>query len=304
MNQTTAQPSSPVNLDLSEIDTKQRWQQRPPKVFPSPWASEWGFDEYGLWQSFMVKGISHTMRYIPPGSFLMGSQEDEPERNSDETQHPVTLTQGFWMGETTVTQQLWLAVAGTNPSSFQEEESQNNTDGQAQLPVEKVSWNDCEQFCQQLNQLVPGLSLILPTEAQWEYACRAGTQTPFSTGEQLTTEQANYDGDDPYNNGEKGEYRSKTVAADAFTPNPWGLYQMHGNVWEWCRDGNSDYQAQPETDPVGEPDTDEQSDRVLRGGSWLGSGRFCRSASRNWGLRVGASGSIGLRVTQVEPAGE
>ncbi len=281
-------PTDPLDLfDLAEIDTRQRWQQRPPKDFPSAWASEWGFDEYGLWQSFVVKGIYYKMRYIPPGTFLMGSPENEPERGDNEIQHQVTLTDGFWLAETTVTQQLWQAVMKENPSYFKESEL---------LPVEQVSWDDCQKFCQQLNQCVPGLSVELPTEAQWEYACRAGTQTPFSTGEQLTSEQANYRGSHPYNDGAKGEYRGKTVTVNAFTPNPWGLMQMHGNVWEWCEDVWGDYEPQAQTNPLAQFESER---RVVRGGSWIDVGRRCRSACRDASRRGIADYLVGLRVTQV-----
>ncbi len=278
-----------MTTDLAEIDNKCRWKQRPPSSFPSRWACEWGFDDYGLWQSFKVKGILYKMRYICPGSFLMGSPDDEPERDIDETQHQVTLTQGYWLGETTVSQALWQAVMGNNPSRSQQ-------DGNINLPVECISWDDCQQFCAQLNSLIPGLALTLPTEAQWEYACRAGTQTPFSTGAQLTTEQANYHGHYPYSNGAKGEYRKKTVAVDAFEPNAWGLLQMHGNVYEWCKDGMRDYSQQAATDPVGDVDRPE---RVVRGGSWIYGARLCRSAYRS---DYGSSNyrfNIGLRVTQI-----
>jgi len=161
----TLTPSSP-QLDLAEIDPRERWRRRPPEEFPSPWASEWGFDEFGLWQSFVVSGeingepkqVTHKMRFIPKGKFLMGSPDDEPERRDNETLHLVELTQGFWLGETTVTQDLWCLIMGNNPSGF----------GQAngeQLPVEKVSWDDCQQFCQSLNQHIPGLHCGLPSEA-------------------------------------------------------------------------------------------------------------------------------------------
>ncbi len=283
----------PVNFDLTELDNRKRWQQRPPKTFPCPWASEWGFDEYGLWQSFKVKDISCKMRFIPAGSFLMGSPETEAERRDDETQHPVTLTRGFWLGETTVTQVLWQAMMANNPSSFKAEKDEL-------LPVDSVSWDDCEEFCQRINEKIPGLELSLPTEAQWEYACRAGTETPFSTGEQLSTEQANYNGNFPYNDGEKGQYRQKTVAVNSFSPNGWGLYQMHGNQWEWCKDGKRVYKSQAEVDPVG----DDGSVRVLRGGGWGLSGRICRSAFRLHSQRGSAFRDFGLRVSQVEPVAE
>jgi hypothetical protein len=162
------------------------------------------FDDYGLWQCFRVKGILCKMRFICHGSFLMGSPDAEAERFDDETQHPVTLTEGFWLGETAVTQQLWEAVMGNNPSHFKSDK--------AQLPVETVSWHDCQAFCLRINKLLPGLALTLPTEAQWEYACRAGTQTPFFTGQLLTTNQANYNGRDII------ESRGKTVAVGFFPP--------------------------------------------------------------------------------------
>jgi sulfatase modifying factor 1 len=276
-------------LDLGEIDTRQRWQQRPPEVFPSPWACEWGFDEYGLWQCFIIKGIRCKMRYIPPGSFLMGSPKSEPERDNDETQHQVTLTHGFWLGETTVSQPLWQVVTGNNPSYCK-------PNGDEISPVEEVRWDDCQEFCTAANKLIPNLALTLPTEAQWEYACRAGTQTPFSTGAQLTTAQANYHGDYPYNKGKKGVFRAKTVAVDSFAPNAWGLWQMHGNVWEWCQDGLREYDSEPVINPKGEVDGPQ---RALRGGGWRGYGSFCRSAYRGLNGRDNANRSFGLRLVQV-----
>ncbi len=265
-----------------------------------PHAPEWlhknqpQLDKHGLFIELEVKRIKLKLRYIPPGSFLMGSPETEAQREDDETQHPVTLTQGFWLGETTVSQVLWQAMMANNPSNFKAEKDEL-------LPVDSVSWDDCQKFCQRINEKIPGLELSLPTEAQWEYACRAGTETPFSTGEQLSTEQVNYDGNYPYNDGEKGQYRQKTVAVSSFSPNGWGLYQMHGNLWEWCSDGMRDYQPQAEVNPVG---TSEGSLRVLRGGSWGDFGRNCRSAAPARLQRVSAFRDIGLRVSQVEPARE
>lgn len=229
-------------LDLTTFDTQKRWQLRPPPQFPAPWAVEWGSDEYGLWQTFAVKGIPLTMRYIPPGKFLMGSPKNEPERDDDEQQHPVEITEGFWLAETTVTQVLWRAVMGDNPSDFNPKTNDKvNDNTEEELPVEQVSWDDCQQFFKQLNQLIPELHLTFPTEAQWEYACRAGSQTPFNTGENLTTEQANYNGNYPYADFDRGVSRGKTVPVKRFQPNAWGLYQMHGNVWEWCLDSRRDY---------------------------------------------------------------
>ena len=217
--------------------------------------------------------IRHVMRWIEPGTFMMGSPKDEAQREvygGDETLHQVTLSKGFWLGATTVTQELWQAVTGDNPSEFKGDER----------PVEQVSWEDAQKFMAQLNEEVPGLALDLPTETQWEYACRAGTITPFFFGENITTEQVNYNGNypyAPYADGEKGEYCQETVDVKALPCNDWGLYQMHGNVWEWCRDWFGDYSAEPVIDPQG-PGTGLS--RVFRGGSWIDYGRFCRSAYR------------------------
>lgn len=272
---TAKTPPKEFTLDLGEVDIRQRWQTRPPKQFPSPWACEWGFDEYGLWQCFQVKGIKYKMRYIPPGEFWMGSPEDEPERQSNETLHHVTLTEGFWLGETTVTQALWLAVMGGNPSGFEEKEGEH-------LPVERVSWDDCQGFMDKLKSMNSLLGFTFPTEAQWEYACRAGAQTRFNTGEVLTEKLANFE-----------RNVRQTVDVHRYVANPWSLKQMHGNLWEWCADSCRQYLAEPQVDPVGATDSEQ---RALRGGSWFISGRLCRSACRN-GHRRGARGyDIGLRL--------
>ena len=239
-----------------------------PDNFPASWASGWGEDQYGLWMTFNYKGIRHLFRWCEPGTFLMGSPEDEPELWDKETQHPVTLTRGFWIAETPVTQALWEIFMGDNPSHFKG----------AELPVEQVSWDDAQRFINKLNGMKPELQLCLPTEAQWEYACRAGTTTPFAFGDNITTNQVNYYGNRPYNNGKKGENRSQTVEVKSLPSNAWGLYQMHGNVWEWCQDWYGEYPSQSATDPQGAV---SGTHRVLRGGSWLFRGRFCRSAYRH-----------------------
>jgi len=266
-------------------------------------------DKYGLFVDIHVNDgttsqkLNFKLRYIPPGHFIMGSPIDEPERRDNETQHHVQLTTGYWLGETTISQALWQAVRGENPSEFKK--------GEAPLmPVDSVSWDDCQRFLNEFNQHHQGLSLSLPSEAQWEYACRAGTTTPFYTGSNLTTTEANYDGNFPYNplsnNNEKVLYREKTLPLipSDFTPNAWGLYQMHGNVWEWSQDEFGDYNELPAIDPVNEgANANSSALRVLRGGGWHGLGHYCRSASRRHFLAGGAVNNIGLRVTQVEPAG-
>jgi hypothetical protein len=166
------------------------------------------------------------------------------------------LSRGFWLADTACTQALWQAVTGAKPSYFKDD---------ARNPVENVSWDEVQAFLSELNRRVPGLQARLPSEAEWEYACRAGTTTPFSFGDNITPEQVNYDGNYPYAGGEKGLYRQKTVPAGSLPANPWGLYEMHGNVWEWCADWYGDYPNTPQVDPTG-PQTG--ASRVLRGGSW------------------------------------
>ncbi|MGH8476945.1 MAG: formylglycine-generating enzyme family protein, partial [Methylococcales bacterium] len=257
-----------------------------PPAFPEPWASDWGEDDSGLWMGFRVEGVRQGLRWIPPGTFLMGSPQGEHQRHEDETQHQVTLSQGFWLADTACTQALWMAVMGSNPSHFPGEER----------PVEQVSWDHVQEFLARLNQCVPGLNATLPSEAQWEYACRAGTTSPFSFGKTVNTEQANYHGNFPYHDQDpKGEYRGKTVDVKALPPNDWGLYQMHGNVWEWCRDGFREYTTASVVDPFG-PEDDRP--RVARGGSWNYFAWFLRCAARYRWRRADRSDCQGFRLSR------
>jgi sulfatase modifying factor 1 len=233
-----------------------------------PWASATGSDEYGRWAEIDLAGVRQRFRWIAPGSFVMGSPASEAERYHDEVQHPVTLTRGFWLADTACTQAFWQAVMGTNPGHFADD---------PRNPVETVSWNDVQSFIGQLNRRMPGLDARLPSEAEWEYACRAGTTTPFSFGDNITPEQVNYDGSSPYAGGKKGLNRGRTVPVGSLPPNPWGLHEMHGNVWEWCADWYGPYPAGERVDPHG-PQTGGY--RVLRGGSWHYYGWSVRSASR------------------------
>lgn len=227
----------------------------------------------------------------------MGSPANEHARENDELQHEVTLTRGFWLAETACTQALWQAVMGQNPSSFKGE----------RRPVEQVSWNEVQDFIERINGAVPELEARLPTEAEWEYACRAGTTTPFSFGEDITPDQVNYDGNYPYREGKEGQYRRETVEVASLPANPWGLYEMHGNVWEWCQDGYGDYPEGSVADPAGPP-TGER--RVLRGGSWINGGRGARSAYRNHyepGIRIHFFGfrlALGPELRQGERASQ
>ena len=226
------------------------------------------------------------MRWIKPGRFKMGSPKTEKERYEDETQHEVILTEGFWLADTTCMQELWEAVMGDNPSKFKG----------PQRPVECVSWEDCQVFFQKINQFKPDLELCLPTEAQWEYACRAGTTTPFSFGENITPEQVNYNGEYPYAGGKKGMYRKQTVEVKSLPCNNWGLYQMHGNVWEWCADWYGEIVTYTGVNPTGAASGE---DRVCRGGSWFYDGRFARSADRSGSTPASRGDDHGFRFSQV-----
>ena len=215
---------------------------------------------------------TQRLRWIEPGTFLMGSPEDEPERFDDEgPQHLVTLTRGFWLADTACTQALWRTVLGDNPGHFA---------GDPERPVDRVNWRQVQDFMRALEALLPGVRADLPTEAEWEYACRAGTTTPFSFGTTITPEQVNYDGNYPYDGGEPGLNREATVPVKSLPANPWGLYEMHGNVWEWCADGQRDYTPEPADDPLGARFGDS-TPRVVRGGSWGFNARRARSAVRS-----------------------
>ncbi len=224
-----------------------------------------------------IDGIEFV--WCPPGSFLMGSPPDEKERQDDERQHRVTLSQGFWIGKYELTQEQWESVMGSNPSRFKG--SRN--------PVESVSWEDCQAFIKKLNEDSGG-SYRLPTESEWEYACRAGTTTAYGFGSSsanLST-YAWYDS----NSGRK------THPVGGKKANAWGLHDMHGNVWEWCSDWFGDYPSGPVTDPKG---PDSGSERVERGGTWYYYHGYARSANRSRDLPEPTFNHLGFRL--VAPAG-
>ncbi|WP_333417032.1 formylglycine-generating enzyme family protein [Microcoleus sp. MOSTC5] len=219
----------------------------------------------------IANGITLEMMAIPGGSFVMGSLNTQAGRSNDEEpQHTVNVT-SFFMGKYEVTQEQWEAVMGNNPSYFKG----------AKLPVEQVSWNDAVQFCQKLSQKT-GKNYRLPSEAEWEYACRAGTTTPFYFGETITPDLVNYNGNYPYGAASKGLDRAKTTDVGSFPPNAFGLYDMHGNVWEWCSDRyHSNYNGAPTDGTSWETGTDDS--RVQRDGSWNYFAVDCRSAVRFYG---------------------
>jgi formylglycine-generating enzyme len=281
---------------ISGIDT----DPATPHPFPPPWACGWGDDRYGLWADFDVLAGEQTvvqrMRWVAPGVFMMGSPNQEAGRDDDEgPQHLVTISTGFWLADTACTQALWQAVMGENPSRFNAENQ-----GGPLHPVEQVSWDMIQLFLPKLAALLPGCEATLPTEAEWEYACRAGSTTPFSFGETINSAQVNYDGNYPYGEGgEQGEYRERTVPVKELLGNEWGLYQMHGNVWEWCADKFEEYTADAVRDPGLEealvPVPDKYAARVLRGGVWFGSARYARSAFRFRNQPGGQGDDTGFR---------
>jgi formylglycine-generating enzyme required for sulfatase activity/serine/threonine protein kinase len=220
-------------------------------------------------------GVGMKFCYCPPGGFMMGSPPDERGSGSHEDQVNVKLSKGFWMAQTECTQAQWVAVMGGNPSGFIGDN----------LPVEKVSWNDVRKFITKLNDaktLPAGWKSALPSEAQWEYACRAGTKTAFSFGDTLDAKQANI-----------GNALGKTGAVASYPANAWGLYDMHGNVWEWCEDWHDRYPSGARTDPIG---PDNGSHRVNRGGAWDDGGTTCRSDMRDRGAPDARHSSMGFRL--------
>jgi formylglycine-generating enzyme required for sulfatase activity len=228
----------------------------------------------------LSNGITLEMVQIPGGSFMMGSPASRYE--SESPQHEVNVP-AFSMGKFVVTQEQYQQIMGNNPSYFTEKE--------AKLPVEQVSWNNAVDFCLKLSQQT-GREYRLPSEAEWEYACRAGTTTPFHFGETITTELANYDGTYTYASEPKGKYLQKTTDVDSFTPNAFGLYNMHGNVWEWCQDDlHNDYTDAPTNGSAWE--SQDGDIKVARGGSWLNDPTFSRSAYR------GTFGKSKLRVNDL-----
>ena len=220
---------------------------------------------------------------IPGGTFTMGSPEDEPERYEDEGPQREVTVQSFLMGKYPVTQAEWRAVAALPKVERDLDADPSHFKGDNR-PVERVSWYDAVEFCHRLSRYTDR-EYRLPTEAEWEYACRAGTKTPFHFGETISTDVANYNGTHKkygaYGRGRKGDYREETTPVDYFgVANGWGLCDMHGNVWEWCQDyWHGSYQGAPADGSAWITDNEDER-RVRRGGSWIFSPRYCRSAYR------------------------
>ena len=238
----------------------------------------------------LPQGISLDLIGIPGGKFLMGSPESELERETEESpQHSVTV-RPFLLGQYPITQAQWWAVMNGNPSRFASADVISS-----KKPVERVSWLDCNLFCETLSRLT-GKEVRLPTEAEWEYACRGRTQTAFHCGATISTELANYNGEDIYGMGIEGENRQTTTDVDLFSANPFGLYDLHGNVAEWCGDTwHPNYQNAP-TDGSIWVSGHSQERRVLRGGSWLHLPGSCRSAQRLKSAPHSKSDAFGFRI--------
>jgi sulfatase modifying factor 1 len=238
------------------------------------WAAAAGQDAAGAWCEVAAGHVPIRLRWIPPGSFAMGSPEMEEDREADETQHVVALTRGFWLADREVTQALWQAVMRDVPAQ---------PVADPQLPVVLVSWDDAQAFLGRLSAMVVGLRAGLPTEAQWEYACRAGTTSPWALPVERISPDPNAHGPRPVASG---------------GANAWGLYDMHGNVAEWCQDWYGAYAIPAPADPRG-PDTG--TERVIRGGSWLGVPSLSRSATRERAETTFRWHQTGLRICIAEP---
>ena len=253
-----------------------------------------GSREAGERMTLKIRGVEYAFRWIPAGSFTMGSPKGEQEAAIanlkaafgeewgeykdgvemlifGEVQHKVNISRDFWLLESPITQCMWSSVMGGNPSKFR---------GSDRLPVEQISWNDCQEYIGKLNGLgvcPEGFRFSLPTEAEWEYACRAGATTAYSFGNALNGDKANCDGNCPYGTDKKRPYLDKTTEVGKYPANAWGLVDMHGNVCEWVQDWYGDYPTGEVTDPTG---PEGGSGRVFRGGCWDDYAVLCRAAGR------------------------
>jgi uncharacterized protein (TIGR02996 family) len=247
-----------------------------------------------------VNSIGMRFALIPAGCFLMGSPPDEAERQDEEMQHEVEITNPFWLAVTAVTQRQWKKVMGKNPSWFSRDGKgwikvmSEDTDD---FPVEQVTWEEARDFVKRLGdrkeETKDRRAYRLPREAEWEFACRASLASrPFAFGDSLCSTQANFNGNYPHGVA-KGPHLERTCKVGSYVPNAWGLFDMHGNVGEWCADWYEGYPAERVTNPSGPP---IGSYRVCRGGSWNSRGRYCRSAYRSRGSPLDRDRYVGFRV--------
>lgn len=305
--------SRQIVLYASELGTAYGWQSFAELTIPSE-----GVEVVAIFTTDAPKRFYRAvspagMVYIPPGTFVMGSPASEKERRPDEIQHTVNLTKGFWMGEREVTQGEYLSVMGTNSSYFtngvnaQTPGTGGRVTNNLRHPVENVSWIDATNYCAKLTQRDRAAGLIpadyayrLPTESEWEYACRGGTTNAFSFGTAIRQRMANFDTRSEYESSVGTQSKPatglifRTVEVGSYAANAFGLYDMHGNVWEWCSDWYGTYPTGVVTDPTGPT---SGSDRVYRGGAWGGSGWLCRAVWRGLGGRPAYRDfAIGFRV--------
>ncbi len=243
----------------------------------------------------VVNSLGMEFVLIPAGTFIMGSPIDEVHRGASEVQHPVTITRPFYMQTTEVTVDEWRAVMGRRFFARKK--------GAGDMPVVKVSWHDCKKFIRKLN-LMTGDLYALPTEAQWEYAARAGSETAYFWGGQIDCTRAMFANNSMKYNDCISANRSSTLDPDGpapvkrYAPNAWGLFDMHGNVWEWCEDHYNRYAVVSVVDPC---ETESGKDRVRRGGSWYGPGYSCRSANRAFGHPMSRLQNSGFRLVRLLP---
>jgi formylglycine-generating enzyme required for sulfatase activity len=259
----------------------------------------------------ITNSLGMKLARIPAGKFLMGSPAGEAERDPEELQHEVVISKPFYMGVYEVTQAQYQKVTGQNRSHFNAKNG-----GGPDHPVEQVRWGEAVNFCKRLSGLPEerkaGRTYRLPTEAEWEYACRAGTTTPFHFGKGLSSTQANCNGDYPYGDAARGPYLKKTAKVGSYAPNAWGLYDMHGNVAEWCSDWYDPdyYKKSPKEDPTGpakgvlSTGYPGQFFRVVRGGCWLDEARGCRAAYRSRLQPSEPYRLVGIRVVCVVAGGK
>jgi uncharacterized protein (TIGR02996 family) len=251
----------------------------------------------------LVNSIGMRLVLVPPGTFLMGSASRESRRYADESpRHEVEITRPTWVGKYPLTQAEYERVLGANPSFFQPGRSDNCADlDTSQFPVESINWDDAGAFCRALSALreekKAGRVYRLPTEAEWEYACRGCMATTFHHGRSLTTAQANFDGRQPYRS-PRTDSLGRTCTVGSYPPNAFGLYDLHGNVWEWCADWKSPgyYRDSPRADPPGPPEDGTSETRVSRGGGWSFSGAHCRCAYRGHDDPTGRYNNTGVRI--------
>lgn len=280
--------------DFSQDGRQQAHGSSPPTLSEPEQTTPLADTEPSAYVENLNRNVGLDMVYVPGGTFWMGSPEKEVGRIDNESpQHRVRVP-AFYMGKYPVTQAQWYAVSLLE-SVQRELKPQPSRFMGDRHPVEQVSWNDAVEFCERVSRLA-GKQYRLPSEAEWEYACRAGTNTPFYFGATITPDLANYDGSTSYGDGPTGLYRAQTAEVGKFLPNAFGLYDVHGNVWEWCQDvWHESYDEAPKNGSAWREGGD-QDRRILRGGSWAVSPASCRSAGRGRGAPTIIDGSVGFRV--------